>query len=89
MAWTVGIQVGTVIDVGNHAVEVTDIQFSTVVLLVDGRKTLVITADERTEVVPDVFVFVGEGESALPGRRRLAFEAPKNIKLTRRTLSYV
>lgn len=79
MAWIVEVDPGTVIKVAEHTLEVLSSHPSSVVLWVDYKSPVVVTTGERIEVLPEVFVFVAD----TPGRPRLAFEAPKTIKLSR------
>jgi hypothetical protein len=82
MAWAVGIRNGTEITVGDHCLRVVDAHPKAVAVRIDDGPPIVIIAEERTEVLPEVFVFLGESQSV--GRLRLAFEAPQSIRLKRK-----
>ena len=71
--------------VGKSVVTVVDIRGQTMSLRVGNGPEVLVNHQERTEILPDVWVFVGKGH--IPGSiERLAFEAPKSIQILRESL---
>jgi len=89
MALSIGIRVGDKIAVDKHTVHVRSItEPNLIVVKVDKGDEQVISDQARTEIIPNVFVFVGVGGNEghyLEGERsyRLAFEAPRSIIIHR------
>jgi len=82
MALSIGVSVGSKIDVGGHLLQVKEIApHNLIVISIDKGEDMVISELSRTEILPTVFVFVGVGQSG--GGNRLAFEAPKTIRINR------
>lgn len=85
MALLVGVSTGTRILVGKSVVTVRDIQDKVMCLQVGNGPDIFVTNKERVEILPQVFVFVGEGHLPNTGDR-LAFEAPRSIQILRESL---
>ena len=89
MALSIGVSIGTKITIGNAILLVKDlIKQEAAMLQLNNRPPFMVTGDERTEIMPDVFVQVGlknvqkrrfQETSAF----RLAFEAPMSVKISR------
>jgi hypothetical protein len=82
LALTLGVRVGHKIQVGEHMVEVKKVHSTTLMTLtIDGESDVQVSDQSRKEIVPSVHVFTGskEGETGY----RLAFEAPKSVKISR------
>jgi hypothetical protein len=78
MALSIGISVGSQITVGDHQVRVKELSPpNLIVITIDGKEDKMISDKERTEIVPEVFVSTGGAQN------RLAFEAPKSIRIKR------
>jgi hypothetical protein len=86
MALSIGVSVGSKVDVGGHVVQVkTLVRPNKIVVTVDNGAEIVIN-ESRTQILPTVFVFVGIGQvqqQKKQGGNRLAFEAPKSIRISR------
>jgi sRNA-binding carbon storage regulator CsrA len=68
--------------VGDHTVEVRAIVRSTIIIIsVDGEHDLTISDNESVEILPNVRVFAGVGRGGTGNR--LAFDAPKEVKIHR------
>lgn len=87
MALIIGVNKNSRILVGESTVEVRDILPKVVTLYVYGEnepREFLITDAERTEIVRDVFVSLGLNHRNMStNSNRLAFEAPKSIKINR------
>ena len=89
MALSIGVSVGSQIDIGDeHTVTVKSISNPHLIVLsvknkVSGDPPVdhLATDQSRAEIIPDVFV--STGDSRKPGVYRLAFEAPKQIRISR------
>lgn len=82
MALSLGVSVGSEIEVGNNVVKIKAIPSPSLILLsVDGGDAILVSDQSRQEILPSVYVFVGTPES---GVNRLAFEADRSIKIMRR-----
>lgn len=82
MALSIGVAVGAQIEVGDSMVIVQEIMGKTMALQIDHHPPVLVSEMERTEILPDVFVFVGARTSGTGGcANRLAFEAPPHIKI--------
>lgn len=83
MALSIGVSVGSKIDVGNHRVKVKAILGPTLFLInVDGGEDITISDKERVKILEDVYVFAGVGGGGVGNR--LAFEAPRSIPIHRK-----
>lgn len=87
MALSMGVSVGSKIIIGNGVADermmrILDTTNGIVNLQMDDGKKFIITDFERTEILPNVFVSLGmkKGETS---NTRLAFEAPREIQITR------
>lgn len=82
MALSIGVSVGSGIDVDGHLLLVKRLdQHKRIWVTVDGEDDVVISDTDRKEIVPGVWVRVGIGQNG--NRNRLAFEAPKAIRISR------
>lgn len=83
MALSIGVSAGDLIRVGEHEVQVKSLSYreNLIVVSVDGKSEHVISELGRVELLPEVFVFSGKGDHG--GISRLAFEAPRSIRITR------
>lgn len=80
---SIGVRARDKIRIGNNTLTVMHlIQPNIIVVSVKGR-TLHITDAERVEIIPNVFVFCGLPDPRYEWQRRLAFEAPQEIKIER------
>lgn len=85
MALLVGVSRNSKIMVGDSVLTVVDIRGTTMSLRVDSGPEFMVNHQERTEILPEVFVFVGK--SHIEGSiDRLAFEAPRSISILREAL---
>jgi sRNA-binding carbon storage regulator CsrA len=79
MALSLGIKVGSKIQVGDHEVLIKDLTPpSFIVVSVDGGNDIVVSERSRLEILPNVFVF-----SAGENSNRLVFEAPREVLISR------
>lgn len=83
MAKSIGVTRGSRIRVGSQVVKVISCTPRMVTLCVDHGKPLIITEEERVEIIPKVFVFVGVPDHLNISGSRLAFEAPRDILIDR------
>lgn len=82
MALSIGVSVGSKIDIGGRLLTVKAMaQPNLIVVSVDRGQDIVVSDLSRTEILPNVFVFAGVGRGG--GGNRLAFEAPKSIRISR------
>ena len=84
MALSLGVHKGTVLRVGGDLVRVAALGPGVrAVLEVQGKAgQFLVTEDQRTEVVPKVYVSFGRNSNNNPSPR-LCFEAPREISITR------
>jgi hypothetical protein len=85
VALSIGVTAGSQIRVGDEIVKVLEVLRGKAIRVeVDGKQH-VITDQQRTEVLPDVFLTYGAPGPNLKEFKgsRLAFEAPKDLKITR------
>lgn len=83
MALSIGVIRGSEIRIGDSLLLVGSISQTVVLVTVDGGASIPITDRERKEILPDVFLSLGKIVGAGGGNTRLAFEAPKSIKIKR------
>lgn len=82
MALSLGVKKGTRISIADHDLVVKQIEpTNRITVSLDGGPDLLVTEQERTEILPAVFVFSGVG--ATGNGNRLAFVAPRSISITR------
>jgi hypothetical protein len=75
---SIGVSVGSRIDVGGHQVKVKSLTHPNIIVVtVDNGPELVISEDKTVEILPDVKVQSGIGGN------RLAFHAPRRIRISR------
>ena len=81
MALSIGVSVGSRIGVDGHLLQVKALRHQNLIVVsVDKGKDVMVNDREGTEILPFVFVFCGaaaEGEG-----NRLAFDAPKSIRIS-------
>lgn len=83
MPLSIGVSRGTIIYVDENVVEVTSIVSScNIFVSVNGAKPISITDQKTSQILPEVFVQTG-GSGKSYSRDRLAFSAPKHIKIGR------
>lgn len=85
MALSLGISVGSRIQIGDKVMTVVDaLRGRSILVEVEGL-SYVITDQCKVEVLPGVFVFFGSPTTSLQSFNglRLAFEAPRSIKIMR------
>lgn len=83
MALAIGVSPGSKIRVGSSVVEVQTILKRVAIVIIVGGIQFTITDSQRTEILPDVFVSYGSSARESDGLARLAFEAPREIRITR------
>ena len=86
MALSIGISCGDRISIDGHVLEVKDVSGfveMVVIVSVDGAPSVVLTEQPSVELIPGVNVFVGRGTTQSKGSYRLAFEAPRSIRINR------
>lgn len=77
MALSIGVSVGSRIDVGGHTVQVKALVHPNVVVItVDGGEEIVISEGKSVQILQGVKVQAGVGN-------RLAFHADKSIRISR------
>jgi len=82
VALSIGVSVGSRIHVDGHLLQVNKLdQHKRIWVTVDGENDVVISDEDRQEIVPGVWVRVGIGQTGK--RNRLAFEAPRAIRISR------
>lgn len=84
MALSLGVGIGSKIDIGGVIAEVKDIVPQEYVELIIFGRPYIITSYERVEVIPDVFISLGNVTKYNTSKfSRIAIEAPKDIKIVR------
>lgn len=82
MPLSIGVGVGSKIGVGQHTVSVRALVHPRlIVIAVDNGPDIVVTDRESVEILPEVKVQTGVGASG--GSNRLAFTAPREIRISR------
>jgi len=82
MALSIGVSIGSKILVGGHLLVVKNLVHpNLIVISVDRGEDIVISDKANTEILPGVEVFSGIGMGG--GGNRLAFTAPKSIRISR------
>ncbi len=82
LALSIGVSVGSKIEIGGHILEVKSLAYPNLILVsVDHQPDLVISDFDSKEILPDVMVQVGVGQGG--GGNRLAFTAPRHIRISR------
>lgn len=83
MALVLGTKIGDVVDVADRWIRVLSVEnCSHATLLCDDGRKLVVSANDLTCLMPDVWV--GLGLDPVRGQLRLLFEAPRHVPITRR-----
>lgn len=78
MALSIGVSVGSKIDVGGHLLQVKALVHPNVVVItVDRGEDILISESKTVEILPGVKVQAGSGGN------RLAFHAAKSIRISR------
>jgi hypothetical protein len=83
MALSIGVHEGSKVMVGGSILSVLDIASSTHVSVEFKGKTFLITDAARTKVADDVFISCGSKQQKHERYSRLAFEAPRDIPISR------
>lgn len=84
MAWSTGVKRGDKIKVAGTLVLVKEVLPGKAVVIVVGADEHIITDQERVQIIPSVFVSLGKiPVNGANSGSRLAFEAPRSIKLQR------
>ena len=84
MALSIGVNRGSQIQIGKSMVRVIDIRPGTVVVAVNNGPAVILSENESTELMPEVFAFVGlDSKESRFCDSRIAFEAPRRIAITR------
>jgi hypothetical protein len=84
MALSIGVKKGSRVMINHlHEVEVTEILPSNRMRLTYREKTYEVSDVERTQIDTEVFVSSGRGHTPSNSYRRLAFEAPRSIRIER------
>ena len=84
MALSIGVNRGSKNQIGKSVLTVKEIRPGTALVTVNDGPPILLTGSESTEVLPQVFVFVGvEGSVGRFCDSRLAFEAPRSIVIYR------
>ena len=86
MALSIGVLCGDRIDIDGHILEVkhaSELAGMVVIVSVDGAPSVVLNEQSNVELIPGVKVFVGRGKTQSKGTYRLAFEAPRSIRINR------
>ena len=81
MALSIGVSVGSRITVGGHVLHVKATRPNEMIVRVDGSRDVVVNAETRAEILPDLYAFVATGPK--PDARRLSFDAPNAIRIER------
>ncbi|MFY9724638.1 MAG: hypothetical protein WB579_00530 [Bryobacteraceae bacterium] len=82
MALSLGVKKGSKILVGDHCVQVKNmVPPDMIVISVDDGEEVLVSDQYKSQILPDVLVFSGIGQNG--GGNRLAFDAPKSIKIKR------
>jgi sRNA-binding carbon storage regulator CsrA len=82
MALSLGIKVGSLIHVGEHAVKVLSVSADIIEISVDGGSPVLVTEQKREKILDEVYVSLGVGSTGTGSR--LAFDAPRSIPITRK-----
>ena len=85
MALSLGVRKGDHIKVGATMIEVVRVEDDNIIgLYVAGQPLIYVSDTEKTEILPDVWVFCGSTtRQQYDGYSRLAFEAPREIRIER------
>lgn len=85
MALSIGVKIGSKLTIGKSNMRILDVVDGTTISLeVDGQR-FIVSENERTEILPEVFVSSGLERTNVVGVKsgRLAFEAPRHIIIRR------
>jgi hypothetical protein len=87
LALSLGVQAGSQIKIGLHILRVIEVLDDGKLVKIEvGDRRYMISDEERTEIATNVFVFCGISEGMgwdVPLKSKLAFEAPREIKIDR------
>ena len=81
MALSIGVQVSDQIDIDDKTLIIKGISHKSAVVCFNGGKHQVISEEERTLIAPEVYVSLGAAKKHSTQRCRLAFEAPRSIRI--------
>jgi len=83
MALVLGLGIGDVVDVAAHWISVLSVNSgSSATLISNGGRKISITADQMTEIAPEVWV--GLGPDVATSRLRVVIDAPRHLPIRRR-----
>ena len=83
MALVLGLSIGDVVDIAAHWVAVLSVDGrDSATLIGNGGRKIMISADQMTELTPEVWV--GLGPDAATSKLRLLVDAPRHMSITRR-----
>lgn len=85
MALSIGVSVGSKIDIAGHTLQVKSITPpNLIVVAIDNQQEHVLSDQSRVQILPDVWAFTGIGQNGagMTGNR-IAFEAPRSIRISR------
>lgn len=83
MALSLGVSVGDKIMVGKVPITILSIASPNIIGLDVGGQTFFVSDAERVEILPEVWVQSGLPERRFRSESRLAFEAPREIRIER------
>jgi hypothetical protein len=84
MALSLGVKAGSKIRIGDHMLEVVQVDREDCIDITLDGKLFVITDLQRTQIAPEVYVSCGsQNGKGLPEHGRLAIEAPRSIPIIR------
>lgn len=87
MSLSIGVHAGQSIKVGEAVLKIVRIVRDQLIEVEVGARRHLLTEDERTEILPDVYASYGTSPSRQGTMPRIAFEAPRTITIQR--LGYV
>lgn len=83
MALVLGLSIGDVVDIATHWVAILSVdRRGGATLIGSGGRKITISADQMTEMMPEVWV--GLGPDATTSKLRLLVDAPRHMSITRR-----
>lgn len=83
MALSIGAGAGDRIRVGEDILHVREVHPSTIVICKNDDAPVLITEDAKVDIIRSVFIFKGISPASTKVSSRLAFEAPKSIRIER------
>jgi hypothetical protein len=85
MALSIGVKNGSQIKIGTITLRILEIRNGGKSILVEvANRRFLINETDKTEILPDVFVFCGvTGDEGSERRSKIALEAPQTIRIDR------